>query len=116
VINVEPKSTKLDESILQRMKPDPPLLLRDHFHPPRASTQSCFDLPPIPKDVTFELNPDYICMLPKFTGFEDPYLFIREFSEVCSLIHMPRVPNNIVILKNQLFPTDFPTKKAIFSI
>ena len=82
MINVEPTSTKLDESILERVKPNPPCLLRDHFYPPQASPQSCFDLPPIPKDVIFELNLDYVGMLPKFTGVEDPYLFIREFEEV----------------------------------
>ena len=38
-------------------------------------------------------------MLPTFMGFGDPYLFIREFEEVCSLIHMARTPNNVVKMK-----------------
>ena len=91
VINAEPKSTKLDEPILERVKLNPPHSLRDHFCPPRTSQQSCFNLPFIPKDVTFKFNLDHVGMLPKFTGFEDPYLFIREFEDVCLLIHMPRV-------------------------
>jgi len=33
-------------------------------------------------------------------GFRDPYLFIREFEEVCTLIHMPRVPNDVVRTKS----------------
>jgi len=49
--------------------------------------------------VTFELNPDYVGMLPQFTGFEDPYLFVHEFEEVCCLIHMPKVPNGVVRMK-----------------
>jgi len=31
--------------------------------------------------------------------FKDPYLFIREFEEICSLIHMLRLPNNVVRIK-----------------
>jgi len=38
-----------------------------------------------------ELNPDYALMLAEFIGFEDLYLFIHEFDEVCLLIHTPRV-------------------------
>ena len=32
-------------------------------------------------------------------SFEDPYLFIRMFEEVCSLIHIPRVSNDVVRMK-----------------
>jgi len=35
-------------------------------------------------------------MLPKFTGLEDAYLFLREFEEVCSLIHFPNIPVDVV--------------------
>ena len=49
--------------------------------------------------MTFELNPDYIGTLLKFTDFEDPYLFIHEFKEVCALIHMPRVSTDVVRMK-----------------
>jgi len=49
--------------------------------------------------VIFELNLNYIGMLSKFTGVEDPFLFIRKFKEVCSLIHMPRVLNDVVLMK-----------------
>ena len=38
-------------------------------------------------------------MLAEFTGFEDLYLFIREFEEVCFLIHTPRVSNDVVKMK-----------------
>ena len=47
----------------------------------------------------FELNPDYINILPKFIGIKDPYLFIREFEEVCLLIHMPRMSNDVVMMR-----------------
>ena len=38
-------------------------------------------------------------MLPKFTGFEDPCLFIPEFEEVCVLIYMPRVSIDVMRTK-----------------
>jgi len=34
VTNIEPMSAKLDESILERVEPNPPSLLRGHFYPP----------------------------------------------------------------------------------
>ena len=43
-------------------------------------------------NVQFDLNPDYVDMLSKSTGFESPYLFIQEFEEVCSLIHILGYP------------------------
>ena len=49
--------------------------------------------------MTFDLNLDYVGMLPKFTCFEDLYLVIREFEEVYSLIHMPKVPNDVMRMK-----------------
>ena len=76
---LSPSSLNLMSPFFEEVEPDPQHLFKDHFYPPRTSPQSCFDLPPIPKDMTFELNPDYVSMLPKFMRFEDPYLFIREF-------------------------------------
>ena len=92
------------------------MFVSDHFYPPRASPQSCFDLPLIPKDVTFELNPDYVAMPPKLIGFEDPSLFIRGFEEVCSLIHMPRVSNDVVRKKFILFSLKYDAKRWMYSL
>jgi len=58
LLTCKPNSTKPDAPILKRVEPNKPYSLRDHFYPLRTSSQSCFDLPPIPKDVTFELNSD----------------------------------------------------------
>ena len=38
-------------------------------------------------------------MLPKFTSLEDAFLFLREFEEVCSLIHFPNIPVDVVWMK-----------------
>ena len=64
----------------------------------------------------FELNLDYVDMLPKFTGFEDPYLLIREFEEVCSLIHMRRVPNNVVRMKFIPFALKDDAKRWMYGL
>ena len=61
--NVEPKSAKLDECILKRVEPNTPSSLREHFYSPQVSPRSCFDIRPIPCDVKFELNLDYVDIL-----------------------------------------------------
>ena len=43
VINVEPKSTKLNEPILEGVELDQLHSLRNHFYPSRASPRSYFD-------------------------------------------------------------------------
>ena len=66
--------------------------------------------------MTFELNPDYVGMLPKFTVFEHPYWFIREFDKVCSLIHIPRVPNDVVKMKFIIFALKDDAKRWMYSL
>ena len=66
--------------------------LSDIFYPPRISLPSCFTIPDLERNVTFELRPHYTQMFPKFTGLEDAYLFLREFKEVCSMMHFPNNP------------------------
>ena len=66
--------------------------------------------------MTFELNPDYVSMLPKFMRFEDPYLFIREFEEVCWLIHMPRVLNDVVRIKFIPFALKDDAKRWMYCV
>ena len=51
----------------------------------------------------FELLSDYVDILPKFTNIEDLYLFVREFEEVCLLIPMPRVSNDVMRMRFILF-------------
>jgi len=49
--------------------------------------------------VTFELRPHYTEMLPEFMGLEDAYLFLREFEEVCSMMHFPNIPIDVMQMK-----------------
>jgi len=45
---------------------------------------SCFNLPDLAPNVTFELRPHYTHMLLKFTSL-DAHLFLRKFEKVCSM-------------------------------
>jgi len=64
---------------------DPPMTLRDRCYPTMAAQPSCIVMPII-TGRDFELKAQYMSMLPKFTSREDPYLFLREFEEICSLM------------------------------
>jgi len=55
-------------------------------------------------------------MLPKFTRFEDPYLFIYEFEEVCALIHIPRVSIDVVRMKSIPFALKDDDEKWMYSL
>ena len=56
-----------------------------------ATLPSCFTFSDLRHNVTFELRPHYTQMLIKFTGLEDAYLSLREFKELCSMMHFPNV-------------------------
>jgi len=66
--------------------------------------------------VTFELNSYYIVTLPKFIGFEDPYLFIREFEKVRALIYMRRVSIDVVRMKFISFALKDNAKEWMYSL
>ena len=38
-------------------------------------------------------------MLPKFTGLEDAYLFLRKIEEACSMMHFSNIPIDVVGMK-----------------
>ena len=47
----------------------------------------------------FELRPHYTQMLLKFNGLGDAYLFLREFEEVCSMMHFLNISIDVARLK-----------------
>lgn len=73
--------------------------LFEYMYPLRPSYQSCFKLPSLPDNVYFEHDPDSISLLRKFTGPEDPYLFLREFEEVANLVQYAHIPSDVIRLK-----------------
>jgi len=70
--------------------------LSNIFYPPMIALSSCFTIPDVGQNVIFELRPYYTQMLPKFMALEDTYLFLREFEKVCSMMHFPNIPIDVV--------------------
>jgi len=64
---------------------------------------SCFVMRNLIPNVTFELKPHYTQMLPKFTGLEDAYLLLKEFEEVCSMMHFHNIRIEVVRIKSISF-------------
>jgi len=90
--------------------------LSDVFYPPRTALPSCFVMLDLAQNVTFELKPHYTQMLPKFTGLEDAYLFLRELKEVCSMMHFPIIPIDIVRTKLNPFALKDSAKRWMYSL
>ena len=55
-------------------------------------------------------------MLPKFTGLEDAYLFLRKFEEVCSMKHFPNIPIDVVHMKLVPFALKDSTKCWMYGL
>ena len=64
--------------------PVSPPVLMDRCYPPHSSHPSCNRLPQASSN-KYKLKPQYITMFPNFYGleYEDAYMFISEFEEVC---------------------------------
>ena len=58
-----------------------PQTLKDFCYPIGSAQPSYIQLPQI-NAINFEIKSQIINMLPKFTGIEDAYIFIREFEKV----------------------------------
>ena len=86
--------------------------LQDMFYPIRTSLLSCIKLPEANGN-DFELKPQFINTLPKFHGLEseDAYFFVREFEEVCLMMHIPQLGDDVVRLCFIPFSAKGLTKK-----
>jgi len=76
-----------------------PSSLQDRFYPIRTSLPSCIRLPEVVGD-NLELKPQFISTLPKYHDLEseDAYFFIREFEEVCLMMRIPQLGDNVIRL------------------
>jgi len=74
--------------------------LQDRFYPIRTSLPSCVKLPEANEN-NFELKPQFINTLPKSHGLEseDAYFFIRKFEEVCLMMLIPQLGDDVVRLR-----------------
>ena len=55
-------------------------------------------------------------MLPKFAGLDDAYLFLREFEEVCSMMHFPNIPIDVVQIKLIPFASKDSAKRWMYDL
>ena len=67
-------------------------------------------------NVNLKLQPYYTHMLPKFTGFENAYLFLNEFEEVCNMIHFHNVQIDVVEMRFIPFPLKDNVKRQMYSL
>ena len=76
-----------------------PRTRRDFMHPTRTRSPSCIVFPPNASH--FNFKPGIIQLLPTFHGFEfeNPYLHLREFEEVCNTCTDQNCSMNIIRLK-----------------
>jgi len=73
--------------------------LRDHMNPTRTSAPSCIVFPPDASH--FNFKPHIIKLLPFFHGLDlkNPYLYLREFEEVCNTYNDLNCSMNTIRLK-----------------
>ena len=55
-------------------------------------------------------------MFPKFTGLKDAYLSLREFEEVCSMMHFPNILIDVVRTKLIPFALKDSTKPQMYGL
>jgi len=55
-------------------------------------------------------------MLPKFIGLEDVYLFLREFEEVCSMMHFSYIRVDVVRMKLIPFTLKDSAKRWMYGL
>ena len=92
-----------------------PRPLWDYMYPTRATQPSCIVLPPTNAH-NFKIKPGTINMLPKFTGKEDPYLFIREFEEVCATLRIQQLTDDSIRLRLITFALKDIAKKWLCNL
>ena len=82
--------------------------VRDYMHPTRTIARSCIFFPPDASH--FNFKPSIIQLLPSFYGLdlENPYMYLREFEEVCNTYNDLNCSTNTIRLK--LFPFSLKDK------
>ena len=92
-----------------------PRALRDYMYPTRAAQPSCIVLPPNNAH-NFEIKPGTINMFPKFTSNDHPYLFIREFEEVCATLRIQQLTDDSIRLRLITFALKDIAKKWLCNL
>ena len=75
-----------------------PQVLKDLYYPVGSAQPSCIRFLQT-NSTTFEIKPQIINMLPKFTGNEDAYIFIRKFEKVCDTMRIHQMSDDAIKLR-----------------
>ena len=91
--------------------------LQDKFYPIRTSLPSCIILPETNGN-NFELKPQFINILPRFHSLEseDAYFFIQEFEEVCLMMRILQLREDVVKLRFIPFALKDMAKKWLYNL
>ena len=91
--------------------------LKERCYPARTAQPSCIVLPAVTAN-NFEIKHHNISMLPRFAGVEgeDPYLFIREFEEVCALQKLQQLSEDSIRLRLINFALKEDAKQWLYSL
>ena len=89
--------------------------LKDLCYPVGSIQPSCIRLPQ-PTANNFEIKPKIINMLPKFTGIEDAYIFIKEFEEVYAPMRLQQLLEDEIKLRLINFALKDNAKKWLYSL
>jgi len=110
LVSIESNETKMTD-------PVPPMVLMDRCYPSRSLHPSCIRLSEA-TDNNYELKPQYITMLPKFSRLEskDAYMFINEFEEVCAMMRIKQLSEDRVKLRFIPFSFRDNAKKWLYSL
>ena len=94
-----------------------PSSLQDRLYPIRILLSSCIPLPEAVGN-NFEFKPQFINTLPKYHDLEseDAYFFIREFEEVCLMMRIPQLGDDVVSLRFMPFAFKDLAKKRLYSL
>ena len=104
---------RLTQNTYLPLHPEPVIAsLQDKFYPIKTSLPSCIKLPETNGN-NFVLKPQFINTLPKFYGLEseDAYFLVREFEEVCLMMRIPQLGDDVFRLRFIPFSLKDLTKK-----
>ena len=89
--------------------------LKDLYYPVGSIQPSYIRLPqPIANN--FQIKPQIINMLPKFTGIENAYIFIRKFEVVCATIRLQQLSEDEIKLRLINFTLKDNAKKWLYCL
>ena len=86
------------------------------FYPPTTTLLSCFNLLDLETECILQVETSLHSSASRFIRLEDEYLFLREFKEVCSMMHLPNIPVDVVRMKFISFALNDSAKRWMYGL